>query len=196
MIVQDFHLKRYKWHVRVYYAVHRYWTEDIVRDLRDAGCRGSQLMTARENLRRGELNTGITYSNFGRRETVMVVSLTSTAAEFLNSWMHEMQHLCRHVAAAFGIDPYCSTCADTWRRPSGLTLTGRRRLTWLGTWGKGCSRWRGGFCAIAAGGRRRSEAGGVPAFSYHSVTSFSQGQSPGCPLYLPQILCAFTSQSS
>ena len=90
MIVQDFHLKRYKWHVRVYYAVHRYWTEDIVRDLRDAGCRGSQLRAAWENLRRGELNTGITYSNFGR----------------LNSWMHEMQHLCRHVAAAFGIDPY------------------------------------------------------------------------------------------
>lgn len=106
MIVQDFHLKRYKWHVRVYYAVHRYWTGDIVRDLRDAGCRGSQLRTAWENLRRGELNTGITYSNFGRCETVMVISLTSTAAEFLNSWMHEMQHLCRHVAAAFGIDPY------------------------------------------------------------------------------------------
>ena len=106
MIVQDFHLKRYKWHVRVYYAVHRYWTGDIVRDLRDAGCRGRQLRTAWESLRRGELNTGITYSNFGRRETVMVISLTSTAAEFLNSWMHEMQHLCRHVAAAFGIDPY------------------------------------------------------------------------------------------
>lgn len=106
MIVQDFHLKRYKWHVRVYYAVHRYWTGDIVRDLRGAGCWGRQLRTALENLRRGELNTGITYSNFGRRETVMVISLTSTAAEFLNSWMHEMQHLCRHVAAAFGIDPY------------------------------------------------------------------------------------------
>lgn len=106
MIVQDFHLKRYKWHVRVYYAVHRYWAGDIVRDLRDAGCRGRQLRTAWENLRRGELNTGITYSNFGRRETVMVISLVSTAAEFLNSWMHEMQHLCRHVAAAFGIDPY------------------------------------------------------------------------------------------
>lgn len=106
MIVQDFHLKRYKWHVRVYYAVHRYWTGGIVRDLRDAGCSGRQLRTALENLRRGELNTGITYSNFGRRETVMVISLTSTAAEFLNSWMHEMQHLCRHVAAAFGIDPY------------------------------------------------------------------------------------------
>ena len=106
MIVQDFYLKGYKWHVRVYYAVRRYWAEDIVRDLRDSGCRDGQLRAAWDNLRRGELNTGITYSNFGRGETVMVISLTSTAAEFLNSWMHEMQYLCRHVAEAFGIDPY------------------------------------------------------------------------------------------
>lgn len=106
MIVQDFYLKRYKWHVRVYYAVHRYRTADIVRDLRDAGCSGRQLRSAWENLRSGDLNTGITYSNFGKGETVMVISLTSTSAEFLNSWMHEMLHLCRHVSAAFGINPY------------------------------------------------------------------------------------------
>ncbi len=106
MIVQDFWLKRYKWHVRVYYSVHRYRTEDIVRDLRDAGCSGGQLRRAWDSLREGDLNTGITYSNFARRDTVMVISLASTEAEFLNSWTHEMQHLCRHVATAFGIDPY------------------------------------------------------------------------------------------
>ena len=106
MIRQEIYLPKYDWEVRIYYAVTTYWTSRIIFDLRDAGCRGRQLRTAWENLRRGELNTGITYSNFGRRETVMVISLTSTAAEFLNSWMHEMQHLCRHVAAAFGIDPY------------------------------------------------------------------------------------------
>lgn len=106
MIVQDFWLKRYKWHVRAYYAVRRYWAEGIVRDLRSAGCAGRQLRKAWDNLRSGDLNTGITYSNFGKRETVMVISLTSTPAEFLNSWTHEMQHLCRHVAQAFGINPY------------------------------------------------------------------------------------------
>ena len=106
MIVQDFYIKHYKWHVKAYYAVRRYWAGDIVRDLRDAGCSGHHLRKAWNNLRAGDLNTGITYSNFARRETVMVISITSTPAEFLNSWMHEMQHLCRHVLQAFGIDPY------------------------------------------------------------------------------------------
>lgn len=106
MIVQDFYLKRYKWHVRVYYAVHRYWARDILNDLRSIGCYGNQLRKAWNSLRAGELNTGITYSNFDRRETLMVISLTSTPAEFLNSWVHEMQHLCRHVVQAFGMDPY------------------------------------------------------------------------------------------
>ena len=106
MIVQDFHIMRYRWRVRVYYAVTAYRTDDILRDFAEAGCKGSQLKRAYNSLKRNVLDTGITYSNFGRRETVMVISLTSTAAEFLNSWMHEMQHVCRHVAAAFGIDPY------------------------------------------------------------------------------------------
>ena len=106
MIVQDFQLKRYRWHVRVYYAVHRYWARDILNELRDIGCSGKQLRNAWDSLRDGELNTGITYSNFERRETLMVISLTSAPAEFLNSWVHEMQHLCRHVVQAFGIDPY------------------------------------------------------------------------------------------
>ena len=106
MILQDFWLKRYRWHVRVYYAVSRYWTADILRDLRAAGCSVRQLRKAYGNLRTGDLNTGITYSNFARRETVMVISLTSTPAEFLNSWTHEMQHLCRHIVQSFAIDPY------------------------------------------------------------------------------------------
>ena len=106
MIRQEIYLPKYDWRVRIYYAVTTYWACRILSDMERIGCRGSQLRSAWENLRRGELNTGITYSNFGRCETVMVISLTSTAAEFLNSWMHEMQHLCRHVAAAFGIDPY------------------------------------------------------------------------------------------
>ena len=106
MIIQDFCIPNYGWRVRVYYAVTMYRTDDILKDFAEAGCRGIQLKRAYNSLKRNALDTGITYSNFGRRETVMVISLTSTAAEFLNSWMHEMQHLCRHVSAAFGIDPY------------------------------------------------------------------------------------------
>ena len=58
------------------------------------------------NLESGNLNTGITYSNFGRRDTVMVISRTSSPAEFLNSWEHEKKHLARHIEQTYGIDPF------------------------------------------------------------------------------------------
>lgn len=106
MIAQDFFLDKYDWHVRVYYAVSSYWTERIVSDLELIGCRGNNLRRSYESLKRGDLNTGMTYSNLRKGETVMVISLTSSPKEFLNSWMHEMRHLSRHIEQAYGIDPY------------------------------------------------------------------------------------------
>lgn len=106
MIVQDFYLPRYGWHVRAYYAVTTYWRDRILRDLWRVGCRGEALERARLNLTDSALDTGLTYSNLRRCETVMVLSLTSTPAEFLNSWVHEMKHLARHVEQAYTIDTF------------------------------------------------------------------------------------------
>lgn len=106
MIIQDIYLNEYDWHVRIYYAVTTYWTDRIASDMERVGCSGIRLERAYRSLSKGDLNTGITYSNLRTGETVMVISLTSTTSEFLNSWMHEMRHLSRHVEQAYGIDPY------------------------------------------------------------------------------------------
>lgn len=106
MIVSDYHIKRYGWRFRVYYAVTTYWAREIMEDLASIGCHGRQLMRAKSSLLSGDLNTGITYSNLDKRESVMVISLTSSPEEFLNSWEHEKKHLARHIERAFGIDPY------------------------------------------------------------------------------------------
>lgn len=106
MIRQDIYLERYDWHVRIYYAATTYWVERIVRDLRLIGCRGSDLAEARRNLSAGRLDTGLTYSNYRRRATVMVIALTSSPAEFFNSLEHEKGHLCRHISGACHLDPY------------------------------------------------------------------------------------------
>ena len=74
MIRQEFILPRYDWHVSVYYSVTTYWTREIMDELRRVGCRGESLRRAYRNLESGNLNTGITYSNFGRCDTVMVIS--------------------------------------------------------------------------------------------------------------------------
>lgn len=104
MIVQDFYLPQYDWHVRVYYAVDTYWADRITDDLERIGCRGRDLVRAYRNLTESDLNTGLTYSNRGY--TVMVISLTSTPEQFQNSLDHEKGHLCRHISQAYGIDPF------------------------------------------------------------------------------------------
>lgn len=79
MIVQEFYIPKYgDWHVKVYYAVHTYWAKEIITDLYRIGCRGDSLKRAYRNLTEGRMNTGLTYSDYRRRETVMVLSLTST----------------------------------------------------------------------------------------------------------------------
>lgn len=106
MIRQQFDISKYDWKVEVYYAVDCYYTDEIMGRLYDIGCRGDDLQTAYENLSAGKLDTGLTYSNYGTRQTVMVIGITSSAAQFQNSYDHERKHLEAHIAAALGIDPW------------------------------------------------------------------------------------------
>ena len=106
MIRQEIYIPKYDWRVRIYYAVTTYWAGRILSDMERIGCRSVELAKAWRNLRSGDLNTGLTYSNYQTGETVMVISLTSSPEEFLNSWEHEKKHLARHIEQAYGIDPF------------------------------------------------------------------------------------------
>lgn len=88
MIVQDFYIPEYDWKVRVYYAVTTYWKYEILHELKRIGCRGGQLERAARSLSEGNPDTGLTYSDFYGRETLVVISLTSTPEQFQNSWDH------------------------------------------------------------------------------------------------------------
>lgn len=106
VIVQDIYIQRYAWNVRVFYAVTAYWADDILSELRRIGCRGEEYVRARHNLYTGSLDTGLTYSNFRDKESVVVIGLTSSPEEFMNSFEHEKGHLCRHISQSIGLDPY------------------------------------------------------------------------------------------
>lgn len=106
MLRDEIYIKRYDWHVVVYYAVDCYKADEICRDLESIGCDRENLERARENLTAGELDTGLTYSNTIARESIMVVSLSSSPDEYANSIAHESMHLVMHIAHTFGIDCY------------------------------------------------------------------------------------------
>lgn len=86
------------WEVLMYFAVTTYYTDDIVRSLEGIYCPDDILSQAKEHLDKGRLDTGLTYSNKTLRKSVMVVGLTSSPAQFLNSFEHELRHLVDDIA--------------------------------------------------------------------------------------------------
>lgn len=98
MIRQRIYIDKYDILVHAYYATTQYYVDEILDKLYDLGCRGRNMQRAEDNLSSGELNTGLTYYSSRKREAVMVIALTSSAAEFYNSLMHELSHLTAFIA--------------------------------------------------------------------------------------------------
>ena len=108
---QRIYVEDYDWVVEVFYDTRREDAPEILSVLRRYGCSGSDLINSRDSLTNGQPNTGLTYSNSWRRESVMVIGATSSLAEFLNTWQHEMTHLQRHICKEFDINPYSEEAA-------------------------------------------------------------------------------------
>lgn len=108
---QRIYIEDYDWVVDVFYDTVAEDAEMILKYLRRLGCSGGDYIHSRNNLRSGDMDTGLTYSDNRKRESVMVIGRSSTLAEFLNSWQHEMTHLQRHICQAFWINPYSEEAA-------------------------------------------------------------------------------------
>lgn len=95
---------RGKWRVHVFLDIDPSCTDEIMETLFYSGIDGMHAKQAYENLMRGEINSGLCYSNHEKRESVVVIGKTSSASETFNSTMHEFAHLVSHIAKADGLD--------------------------------------------------------------------------------------------
>lgn len=64
-----------------------------------------------ENVYAGRLNEGFTYSEPSLRRTVYAVGKASSGPEVLDSIVHEIIHICQHIAIEDGIDPFSEDMA-------------------------------------------------------------------------------------
>ena len=104
MIRCELYSPRGDWKVHLFCAIDSYWIDEIMEALFYAGVDGSKAKQAYENLNSGNLNSGLCYSNYNKRESVIVISKTSSASELFNSCIHEFAHLAAHIAKADGLD--------------------------------------------------------------------------------------------
>lgn len=94
------------WLIKVYYVMGDYGADKIVAELKDFGCRGKSLRQAEKNLRSGNLNMGLTYTNLDRRLSMVVIGRADSAEEFADTLTHEQGHVVAHISQALGLDPY------------------------------------------------------------------------------------------
>lgn len=104
MIRQRIYHEDTGWRCHVYYIVTKPDAEEIIERLSEIGCNGDTLERAYRNLTSGKCDTGITYTNHARKESVVVIAKTSTALEFLLSLEHEFGHLACHIAQYYGLN--------------------------------------------------------------------------------------------
>lgn len=104
MIRCELYTPRCDWSVTVFFAINEYWTGEIMEELWKLGIDPDNAKRAYDNLSSGELNSGLCYSNYRQRKSVVVVSKATTPDELFNSTMHEFKHLSSHMAKACDID--------------------------------------------------------------------------------------------
>lgn len=106
MIVQKFNLSIIPWQVTVFYHSSRRHLGFILHSLIEAGCTGDILDDIVEFLHEEVKNTGCTWSNEKRRMSVVVISETTDAAQFNDTYDHEKGHLAMHICQANDIHPF------------------------------------------------------------------------------------------
>ena len=111
MIHKEIYIPEAEWLVHMYFALDTFYIDDIMENLYHIGCDGERARRAYENMIADKKNTGFTYSNYRNRESVMVVSKTTSAGEFFNTTVHELTHLASHIANACQYEPTGETIA-------------------------------------------------------------------------------------
>lgn len=103
MIEQHFVFEPYGWDVSVFYEAECKDTDIILSGLKDIGCYGDKLYRARKNIESCKHNNGITFANLSTKEMVVVLTKTTSSAEFFNSIIHELHHMSEFIAKADGV---------------------------------------------------------------------------------------------
>lgn len=108
---QQFKIRKYDWDVTVYYTVDEKQKEDVVTELKELQPDKETFEKLERNLMNAELDTGFIYSSFYKQRSIIVVHKASSVGEFVNTFVHEKNHLEMHICEALDINPYSEEAA-------------------------------------------------------------------------------------
>lgn len=111
MLSKKIPLRKYGWKVTVFCGTDPSCSDAILARMASLNASDEDLCSAGDVLRNSGSNFGITYSNFRKRESVMVIGVADNPGEYFNTVVHESFHLSKHVTQCDGINPYSEEAA-------------------------------------------------------------------------------------
>ena len=103
MIRDEIIIERYDWHVYVYMAASKDDAPEIIGVLDSIGISAAEFMRAERHLQRAFRDSGMTYSSGRTRESVVVISQSSSPEQTINTFAHELRHLADDIVKALHV---------------------------------------------------------------------------------------------
>jgi len=94
------------WTIEFYFSFDIYDKERILDALVWADAPDSLISKVSKNIMAGRLNEGFCYSNPFLRRTVLGTGIAESGPEVLDSMVHEIIHICQHVAEEDKMNPF------------------------------------------------------------------------------------------
>lgn len=104
MIKAKVYLKEYDWTIYAHFAVTRNNADEIFNKLIQYGSRYNEALDACAIIENNKPNCGITYSNHILKTTILVISKTTSAKEFVDTFVHELSHIQNHIIKTYHLD--------------------------------------------------------------------------------------------
>lgn len=104
MIKARVYLKEYDWTIYAHFAVDKTNIEEIFDKLIQYGSSYHQAQDACAVIEEDKPNYGITYSNHILKTTILVISKSTSAKEFIDTFVHEVSHIQRHIIKTYHLD--------------------------------------------------------------------------------------------
>lgn len=102
---QRIYYRKYDWAIRAFYDVDCRDKYSVISALMDIGCKDANLRDSIRSVESCHLNEGLTFANYMTREMVVMITKTTSPAQFTNSFVHETHHMAEFIAGEAGV-PY------------------------------------------------------------------------------------------
>lgn len=96
-------IEKYDWHILLFLDYSCDYLDEVLDAMDKLKCGSKSYDIAYDNLSSCSVNTGLTFSDYISRTSVIVISITNSEKEFLKSYHHELGHCAVHICQFYGI---------------------------------------------------------------------------------------------